>query len=286
MRCRTTRCSHTHRGSWQSGAHRGVRNAWITLTTLAALFGSLSVASAQDDKVQATRVVRVIYLVPADAVVRPDYTDRLTKAIEHLQIWYRNEMGAATTFTLHKPVVEVVQSAQVTAWYSTNPVGDNPDLWFFFNVVADAFALTGGGFFDPNNIWVFYIDSDPACGQLVGATSGVAVLPANDLRGLAGEPNIPPCPGQPPDTAGVCRWVGGLGHELGHAFGLPHPPACDDADPATICPSDTLLWLGYITYPDTYLLDEDKATLRTSPFFSRLPGRRSLPDCSDLSDRR
>jgi hypothetical protein len=153
-------------------------------------------------------------------------------------------------------------------------------------VVADAFGLTGGGFFDPNNIWVFYIDSDPACGQVTGATSGVAVLPANDLRGLAGEPNIPPCPDDLPDTAGVCRWVGGLGHELGHALGLPHPAACEDSDPTTICPSDALLWLGYITYPNTYLLDEDKAILRSSPFLARVPGRRSLPDCSDLSDRR
>jgi hypothetical protein len=271
--------------SRQSGAGRGVRNAWITLA-LAGLFMSISIAAAQDARRPAAPVVRVIYLVPADGVVRDNYTDRLQKAIEHLQIWYRNEMGNATTFTLHRPVVEVVQSSQVTSWYGTNPVGDNPDLWFFFNVVADAFALTGGGFFDPNNIWVFYVDSDPACGQVVGATSGVAVLPANDLRGLAGEPNIPPCPGQPPDTAGVCRWVGGLGHELGHALGLPHPSACEDSDPSTICPSDTLLWLGYITYPNTYLLAEDKATLGASPFFTRRPGRRSLPDCSDLSDRR
>jgi hypothetical protein len=285
MLCRTICCSHTH-APWQSGAEPGVRNACIILAALAMLLASTSTAAAKDGRTKNPRVVRVIYVVPADAPVRDYYADRLRKAAEHLQIWYRNEVGDATTFTLHKPVVEVVQSSQVTSWYSTNPAGDNPDLWFFFNVVADAFALTGGGFFDPDNIWVFYVDSDPACGQQVGATSGVAVLPANDLRGLAGEPNIPPCPGQLPDTAGVCRWVGGLGHELGHAFGLPHPPACEDSDPATICPSDALLWLGYITYPNTYLLVGDKMTLRANPFFSRLPGRRSLPDCSDLSDRR
>ena len=194
----------------------------------------------QDAKRAPGPVVRVVYLVPADRVVRQDYVESLTAAIGHLQIWYRNAMGDGTTFSLHKPVVEVIQTSEVTSWYSTNPAGDSI-VWFFNNVVTDAFELTGGAFFDPNNIWVFYVDSDPACGQLVGATSGVAVLPANDLRGLAGEANVPPCAGQPPDTAGVCRWVGGLGHELGHALGLPHPPACADSDPNTICPSNALM---------------------------------------------
>lgn len=129
---------------------------------------------------------------------------------------------------------------------------------------------------------MFYIDSDPACGQLTGAAAGVAVLPANDLRGVAGEENIPLCAGQPADDAGVCRWVGGLGHELGHALGLPHPLACEDGNPSTECPSNTLMWLGYITYPDTFLLESDKVTLEESPFISSVHLRKSLPACSRL----
>jgi len=64
---------------------------------------------------------------------------------------------------------------------------------------------------------------------------------------------------------GVCRWVGGLGHELGHTFDLAHPIPCPggSADGALMC-------LGYITYPDTYLLPEDKEILEASPFFVRL----------------
>ena len=223
--------------------------------------------------------VRVVYLVPADRIVNDEYIHRLKAAVEHLQIWTRNEMGDGTTFSLSKRPVEVIQTSQVAAWYSTNPAGEFP-LWFWNNALADAFALTGGSFFDPNNTWAFYIDADPDCGQAVGGTSGVALLPANDLRGLAGETNIPPCFGQLPDTAGVCRWVGGLGHELGHAFGLPHPLACEDSDSNSVCPSDTLLWLGYITYPQTFLLPEDKETLAQSPFFSSVKLRRSLPECS------
>jgi len=223
--------------------------------------------------------VRVVYLVPADRVVNDEYTDRLKAAVEHLQIWTRNEMSDGTAFRLNKRPVEVLQTSHVATWYSTNPAGE-VSLWFWNNALADAFALTGGSFFDPNNTWAFYIDADPDCGQAVGATSGVALLPANDLRGLAGETNIPPCFGQPPDTAGVCRWVGGLGHELGHAFGLPHPPACEDSDPNTVCPSNTLLWLGYITYPQTFLLPEDKEALSQSSFFSPVRLRKSLPECS------
>jgi hypothetical protein len=243
------------------------------------LFTSQISLSADNPNAPPSPVVRIVYLVPADRVVRDEYVDRLKAAIQHLQIWTRNEMSDGTTFSLKKRVVEVVQTSQVAAWYGTNPAGEF-GLWFWSNVLTEAFALTGASFFDPNNTWVFYIDSDEGCGQAVGATSGVVLLPANDLRGLAGELNIPPCVGAPPDTAGVCRWVGGLGHELGHAFGLPHPPACADGDPTTVCPSNTLLWLGYITYPQTFLLEGDKATLAQSPFFSSVHLRRSLPECS------
>jgi hypothetical protein len=259
-----------------SGSALGV--AGITFVALCLAGGIGSVHSQVVDP-----VVRVVYLVPIDRAVRHDYSQRLRYAIRNLQIFYRNELGDDTTFSLNKPIVEVVPTPHLASWYSTNPAGPF-SVWFFNNVVTEGFALTGGRFFDPSNIWVFYIDSDPACGQLVGATSGVAVLPANDLRGLAGESNIPPCPADPPDTAGVCRWIGGLGHELGHAFGLPHPPGCEDADPATSCPSNTLLWLGYITYPETFLLDDDKARLRQSPFFSSVHLGSHLPDCSRLDE--
>jgi hypothetical protein len=225
--------------------------------------------------------VRVIYLVPSDRAVRDDYRRHLDSAIGHVQIWLRNELGENLSFSTDKKPVEVLQTSHTASWYSENPSGPVA-VSFFFNVLADGFALTGGQFNDPSNIWVFYIDAEPACGQLTGATSGVAVLPEHDLRGLAGEENIPTCPTDPVDTSGVCRWVGGLGHELGHALGLPHPLACEDGDPSTACPSDNLMWLGYITYPDTFLLENDKTLLEASPFISPIHIRRSLPACTKL----
>ena len=89
------------------------------------------------------------------------------------------------------------------------------------------------------------------------------MLPEHDLRGLIGAEAQP-----------VSRWIGGLGHELGHAFGLPHPALCETGNPA--CPTQTLMWLGYITYPDTFLLPEDKTTLLASRFIAATP--ESVPE--------
>jgi hypothetical protein len=130
--------------------------------------------------------------------------------------------------------------------------------------------LTGGRFNDPANIWAYYIDADPICNECGGCgTSGVLVVSANDLRGLAGDKSgftdpcnpTPPGPQPPPP-----RWIGGLGHELGHAFGLAHPPGCDDGAPVT-CDANALMWQGLYAYPNTYLRDDERAILLNSPFF-------------------
>ncbi|HEX8720133.1 MAG TPA: hypothetical protein VF736_05790, partial [Pyrinomonadaceae bacterium] len=61
-----------------------------------------------------------------------------------------------------------------------------------------------------------------------------------------------------------------LGHELGHAFNLPHPPGCDQND-ATLCgnfPRNSLMYLGYASFPNTYLLAQDKSSLAATGFLS------------------
>jgi hypothetical protein len=61
------------------------------------------------------------------------------------------------------------------------------------------------------------------------------------------------------------RYVGGLGHELGHAFGLSHPPGCDQGLPT--CDYNALMWAGYAAYPNTYLRPDEKSILLASEFF-------------------
>ena len=88
--------------------------------------------------------------------------------------------------------------------------------------------------------------------------NGVTVLPEDDLLGLVG---------QHPTQKDVKRWIAGLGHELGHAFGLAHPQDTQKH-------ADAIMWMGiYGKYPDqTYLTDEDKGILMKSPFFFRPNG--------------
>lgn len=224
--------------------------------------------------------VHVVYLVPADTTPREDYAAAVGEAILEVQAFYQEELGTSrsrgrnavgTTFATTSPTVEVVVTPHDAAYYNAN--NQAGPFEFFFRAVGDGFEATGGGFNDPDDVWIYYIDADPACGQVIGGTSGVALLAANDLRGLVGEPTVPPCIGDSPDTGDVCRWIGGLGHELGHAFGLPHPPGCDQGT----CSEEaarSLMYLGYASYPDTYFLDEDKAQLEASPFFAERKIRR------------
>jgi hypothetical protein len=218
---------------------------------------------------QSFKQVRMIYLVPSDKAVRADYQNALANAIADLQRFYRNQLGGGYAFALHSPAVEVYQTPHTAAFYST---GNNSRAGGFYeSVLADGFALTGGGFNDPNYRWVFYVDADLICGQYVGGTSGIALLPANDLRGLTSQPTIPTCPNEQSQTLSVNRWIGGLGHELGHAFNLPHPAGCDGGH----CNGGqyaylSLMFAGYGVYPNTYFLDENKTQLLAGGFFTVL----------------
>jgi len=239
--------------------------------------GSIDISGPKEEAI-AEPVVRMVYLVPSDKLRREDYETAIAKAIKNLQIWYRQEMGNTLTFSLHDPVVEVFITPHTASWYANHATNSEFKYWFWENVLADGFAFTGGKFNDSKNRWIYYIDADPACGQVQGAgTSGVAELPANDLRGLAGEPRVRICPSDPIDTTPICRWVGGLGHELGHAFNLSHPSSCENNQAS--CPSNTLMWLGYSIYPSTYLLNENKNQLKHSQFFPPSFASQALPAC-------
>jgi hypothetical protein len=208
-------------------------------------------------------VVRMIYLVPSDRTPNNLYRRKMELAIRELQAFYRSQLGGKT-FSLHDPVVEVVPTPHPVSFYTSDAPASSDDQRFWESVTSDGFDLLHGGFDDPENRWIFYIDADPLCGQVVGGTSGVAVLPANDLRGLACQPNRPVCSGEPPDTGGFCRWVGGLGHELGHSFHLEHPVPGMCPAPDRNC-DHALMFLGYRTFPNAYLLPADRHSLLTSP---------------------
>ena len=224
--------------------------------------------------------VHIVYLVPADRTVSKTYVRALEAAAINLQAWYQEQLGGSETYRLTKSVVEVIQTTHEAEWYATNATGGDPVLQYWNNALADAFALTGGGLNQDGDLWVYYLDAAQACRQVTGATSGVGVMPRNELIGLAGETTTDSCTGER-NVWGSCFWVGVLGHELGHALGLPHPAMCEAGSPD--CPYFTLMWRGFERYPDTSLLPSDLVELADSPFLipTRLRGR--IPSCADIA---
>ena len=101
------------------------------------------------------------------------------------------------------------------------------------------------------------------------------MMARGDLNGLTNPGTYYYCDEGPYDGP-LGRWIGGAGHELGHALAnLLHPPGCVEELPSCDPVFWSLMHLGYTTYPDTYLLTEDKELLlRSPPFMAGEP----LPD--------
>ena len=265
-----------------SVAQRSLQSVPLRPAEFPHLSGRAEVAS-RAPALNGEKTVRFVYLVPSDVAIKPAYTQSIKNAARHLQQWYRDQLGGNQSFRMTDNIVDVYQSTHPSAWYATNPDADWAGEWkFWFNAVNDAFALSGGRFEDPDNFWVIYVDALSVCPmQQGGGLSGVAAMGANDLRGLVGQPWIPICNEVIPNYS-PCRYVGGPGHELGHAFGLPHPGDCDDEHPVA-CDYNALMYTGYVNYPSTYFSESEKASLRTSPFITTITGAGCNVDCSALS---
>lgn len=192
--------------------------------------------------------VRFVYLVSSDRVENPAYTEAIQMAALSIQAWYKKQL--CTTFLLNNPVVEIAHSDKKATWFYSNPNGDDRDNWGYNNTFDEVHRLLNAQFNDPDFIWVIYSDGPGNKGR---GGSGVCIMPEDDLLGLTG---------QHPEQKEINRWIAGLGHEVGHAFGLNHP-----AD--TQKDADALMWTGiYGKYPDKcYLTTEDKDILNQSPFF-------------------
>lgn len=204
-----------------------------------------------------------VYLYPTDRPPREDYRQAIIWAQLSLRQWFADQLGGPS-FTPSIPEVQLVPLANPAAFYRSHPGSDSAYLTYWQNVINEALPATGARFYDPGNAWIFYVDAPAGCGQLSGgAAAGIAVVSDFDLRGLVGDLYIDPCTGQPDLflTFTPQRWIGGQGHELGHAWGLPHPPGCDDGLPS--CDYDALMWAGfYGGFPDrTYLRSGERLAL-------------------------
>lgn len=236
-----------------------------------------SAAAAQADA-NASGEVIFIYLVPSDHSVSKTYSKKIEFSARHFQSWLRQKMNGKT-FRMSKPAVLTVRSDKPAKWFSSTErhTGYNA---FYRNTLEELMRLSVAKLNDPKARYMVYVDADHACGQSGAGGSGLAVVSANDLRGLSGEKIVPACvKANAAEVAGRCRWIGGMGHELLHTLGLIHPdrsPACQTAQ----CRSEALMMHGYMTYPKAVLLDEDSLILNRSPFVARDQRTERLLDCN------
>ena len=211
--------------------------------------------------------VRVIYAAPSDREFRADYSETITHALVDVQSWYRRELDGLT-FSIYDATPEFCRMSETSDFYSRGNAWDK--------VVAGVRHCAPVKYGDSDFVWVIYADVEEACDEpqeLGRAGASLAIVPRWDLEGLVNPGETHYCEEGPyHDPLG--RWIGGLGHELGHALLLSHPPGCDPWDPTTC--DDLEVWSlmhdGYTSYPDTHLLPDDKEILIRSPFTGGEPG--------------
>ena len=204
--------------------------------------------------------VRVMYVAPADREFRADYSAGIAAAIVDVQSWYRNQLDGLT-FSIYSVVPEWCQLPREHDYYSHGNAWEK----VLQDVQSCAPVRRDTSWFS----WALYVDVTERCGEpheLGRGGDGLTMLQTDGLH-LA----------QTPETTEEYRYcadtfnrtfggvMGGLAHELGHTFRLPHPPGCDEGLPT--CDYPALMWDGYYSYPNTYLRDDEKSVLRRSPFF-------------------
>ena len=208
---------------------------------------------------RSTSSVRVLYAIPSDREFRADASEAIANAIVDLQSWYRRELGGLT-FSIYEATPEVCRMNEPEAYYESG------NAWARIVEGVQPCALVQHD--HPDFVWVIYPDVEESCeeyfefgdaGHELGAGgAGLTILP--DIEGITNPGKDFYWCGEKSYFDPIGRWIGGLGHELGHALGLPHPPGCDPWDPMTCDDLEALSLMhdGYAPYPDAYLLPDDK----------------------------
>ena len=275
---------------------------------------SVEVAVSVRISVHETATVRVLYAVPSDREFRADYSEGIANAVVGVQSWYRQQLGGVT-FSVYGDVpqhCEMSEPADFYARYSWQKIidgvqhcapvahGASSFVWIVYADVVHECAPYEQGYdqlyeqdfyqlYEQDFYQLyeqdFYQLYEQGFHQLGAGGDGLTIMGTWDLDGLVGEDwgEGDPCwHGDPPDEP-LGRWLGGVAHELAHAFGLPHPPGCDAGLPT--CDFPALMQVGYAVYPDTYLRADDKEALIRSPFIDTRSSSGPRPTAAPAGSR-
>ena len=218
--------------------------------------------------VNPSKKVKTLYLVPQDKLISSANTQAIGRASVSLQYWYKQELKDKA-FALDGKEPVVVGTTHNSSYYSSNNSGGEEKFWFWNNVLADAKAVAGANLNDADSVWLIYIDADEACGQMgERGLQGVSLGSANSLRGLTNVPTTAICQSEIATSKTINAWVGSLGHQLGHAFGLAHSNACELNQSA--CQNNAIVQNGADLYPRTFLTASDRILLKQNLFFYQI----------------
>ncbi len=190
----------------------------------------------------------VVYLItPKDKKFNPAYFEAVKTCMINLQTWYKVQMGNNKTFVLNPIIVDTLTGRQDSIWYNSyngSFSGSDPRFYGYFNAFEEMRLSLGNRFDRSKNVFVVFVAA-PGGGA---GSKGFCAMGDQDLKGLLGINT---------ENTNKNRWIGGIGHEVGHAFDLPHP---NNQNPQAI------MWSGYSNYPNCILQDSDRTILNASPF--------------------
>ncbi len=227
--------------------------------------------------------VQPILFVPNNLSADPAYLSAINESLGTIGAWYATQLNGRTFRFV--PALEVIgqyelqhycpktisstQCIQVPGEIGADP-GD------IYNVLSD---LESQGYPVRQNVilLVFWVGGyGYAAGSKYSDTSGWAAVGDWTLDGIAGKYEEGTATSRCSDSPSawlICTknaQTGTIGHELGHAFGLPHPT--DDGTQ----PGNPNYWLStimavYWDFPNVVLIDSpanpEKTTLLQHPFF-------------------
>lgn len=244
---------------------------------------SASVAPSPRPVPSGDYLVKPYLVYPADKSVYPEYEEAVKNYMIELQEWYKSKVG----ITFNMAPLQIVKSK-----YSYNTMRCDPSP--FDQTPPSAACLNDSKRMDGN--WGVYMNLaihngvekwDEKTATLVfsaggGGYAGADKYPNNAGWAITGDWVLEPISGKANDWGIPCKYsdgwqcAGGVpkgspAHELGHAFGLPHPDE-------KLYPGNgvsIMRWHG--DYPTVGFLPHEITYLKTTPFFTNFTQSSPLP---------